>query len=47
MSTRLKKENVHVTVRGTKVRVSPHVYNDEADIARLFDVLSTAMGSGR
>ncbi|CDX50964.1 Selenocysteine lyase [Mesorhizobium plurifarium] len=32
----LKRANVHVTLRGTKMRVSPHVYNDEADIDRLF-----------
>ncbi|TPI70716.1 aminotransferase class V-fold PLP-dependent enzyme [Mesorhizobium sp. B3-1-3] len=32
----LKRVNVHVTLRGTKMRVSPHVYNDEADIERLF-----------
>lgn len=36
----LKSENIHVTVRGSKVRISPHIYNDEDDIRRLFDVLS-------
>ncbi|QKC95565.1 aminotransferase class V-fold PLP-dependent enzyme [Mesorhizobium sp. NZP2298] len=35
----LKRANVHVTLRGTKMRVSPHVYNDEADIDRLFQSL--------
>ncbi|WP_108658273.1 aminotransferase class V-fold PLP-dependent enzyme [Acuticoccus kandeliae] len=35
----LKRAGVHATVRGPKLRVSPHVYNDEADIARLFDTL--------
>ncbi len=37
---RLKAAGVHVTLRGTKMRVSPHVYNDEADIDRLFDNLA-------
>ncbi|MBZ9743567.1 MULTISPECIES: aminotransferase class V-fold PLP-dependent enzyme [unclassified Mesorhizobium] len=35
----LKQANVHVTLRGTKMRVSPHVYNDEEDIDRLFQNL--------
>jgi selenocysteine lyase/cysteine desulfurase len=37
----LKEQGIYVTTRGTKVRISPHVYNDEADIARLFEELST------
>jgi selenocysteine lyase/cysteine desulfurase len=36
----LKKNGVHITVRGSKLRISPHVYNDEADIALLFDTLA-------
>ncbi len=36
----LKAENIHVTVRGSKVRVSPHIYNEEDDIRRLFEVLA-------
>ncbi|TPJ41717.1 aminotransferase class V-fold PLP-dependent enzyme [Mesorhizobium sp. B2-7-1] len=36
----LKQANVHVTLRGAKMRVSPHVYNDEEDIDRLFQNLS-------
>jgi selenocysteine lyase/cysteine desulfurase len=35
----LKRAGVHVTLRGTKMRVSPHVYNDEGDIDRLFESL--------
>ncbi len=46
MSVRLKKENIHVTVRGSKVRVSPHVYNDEGDITRLVDVLAAGIAAG-
>jgi selenocysteine lyase/cysteine desulfurase len=40
IGAKLKAENIHVTLRGTKVRVSPHVYNDEDDIRRLFAVLA-------
>lgn len=36
---RLKAAGVHVTLRGTKMRVSPHVYNEDADIEQLFDNL--------
>ncbi|MDP3342354.1 aminotransferase class V-fold PLP-dependent enzyme [Frigidibacter sp.] len=37
---RLKAAGVHVTLRGSKMRVSPHVYNDADDIARLFENLA-------
>jgi selenocysteine lyase/cysteine desulfurase len=37
---RLKAAGVHVTLRGSKMRVSPHVYNEEADIGQLFDNLA-------
>ncbi len=37
---RLKAANIHVTLRGPKVRISPHIYNDRADIDRLFEVLA-------
>ncbi len=33
----LAAQQIHVSVRGTAVRVAPHVYNDEADLARLVD----------
>ncbi len=35
----LKHNNIHVSVRGSAVRVSPHVYNDEHDLDRLVDAL--------
>lgn len=35
--------NVHVSVRGDAMRVAPHVYNDEADIDRLFEALRSAL----
>jgi selenocysteine lyase/cysteine desulfurase len=39
----LADAGVHVSVRGRAVRVSPHVYNDAADIDRLVEVLSGAL----
>jgi selenocysteine lyase/cysteine desulfurase len=30
-------------VRGASLRVTPHLYNDEADIERLFAVLHAAL----
>ncbi len=35
--------NVFVSVRGDAMRVSPHVYNDSADVERLFEVLAAAL----
>ncbi len=46
---RLRRElaarNVSVSIRGSAVRVSPHVYNDDADVAALKDALAAAAGS--
>lgn len=39
LARRLKEHRTYVTIRGTKMRITPHVYNDEADILRLFDIL--------
>ena len=39
LATRLTTHNVYVSVRGPSVRVSPHLYNTESDVYRLFDVL--------
>jgi selenocysteine lyase/cysteine desulfurase len=36
----LLRHNIHVSVRGSALRISPHVYNDEPDLIRLADVLS-------
>ena len=36
---RLAAENVHVAARVGRIRVSPHVYNDEEDVDRLVAVL--------
>lgn len=35
----LARRRVHVSVRGDAVRVSPHVYNDAADLDRMADAL--------
>lgn len=39
LQQRLLEKRVMVSLRGSAVRVSPHVYNDEADIAALMDAL--------
>lgn len=36
----LARQQIHVSVRGHAVRVSPHVYNDEHDLERLTDALA-------
>jgi selenocysteine lyase/cysteine desulfurase len=35
----LAERHIHVSVRGPAIRVSPHVYNDAADLARLSSAL--------
>ncbi len=39
LAVRLAEENVFVSVRGRNLRVSPHLYNTERDVERLFDSL--------
>ena len=39
----LADQQVFVSVRGDSIRVSPHVYNDESDVDRLFAVLDGAL----
>jgi selenocysteine lyase/cysteine desulfurase len=38
----LAEARVYVSVRGDSIRVSPHVYNDANDVARLLEVLERA-----
>lgn len=38
----LQGNNIHVSVRGSAIRISPHVYNDKADIEALSQCLLTA-----
>src|SRR4030095_8220970 len=37
------QQNVHVSVRGSSVRITPHVYNTQEDLDRLLSVLRTAV----
>jgi len=39
--SRLAAENVYVSQRADAMRLSPHLYNNEADIERLFRILKT------
>jgi selenocysteine lyase/cysteine desulfurase len=41
LANNLKSNKVFVTVRGTKMRITPHVYNEEQDISRLFELVDT------
>ena len=36
---RLAAADVHVSLRGERMRITPHLYNDEADVERLFEAL--------
>ena len=41
VATRLWREHrVHVSLRGARLRISPHVYNDDEDVARLLAALA-------
>lgn len=39
----LEKRDVHVSVRGRSIRVSPHVYNDASDVDLLLEGLAAAV----
>jgi selenocysteine lyase/cysteine desulfurase len=43
LPARLAAGKVHVSVRGSAVRVTPHVWNTDADVERLFAVLREAV----
>ncbi len=43
LAARLAAEGVFVSVRGESVRISPHLYNTEEDVGRLFAALSKAL----
>jgi selenocysteine lyase/cysteine desulfurase len=42
---RLAAAGVHVSLRGESMRITPHLYNDEADVERLVDALASAARS--
>lgn len=42
----LAAQQIHVSVRGSAVRVSPHVYNDAVDLQRLVDALAVIVAPG-
>lgn len=44
LPAQLAAEQVFVSVRGRAMRVTPHLYNTDADIDRLFRVLRAALG---
>lgn len=39
----LQANGVYVSVRGDSLRITPHVYNDDADVERLMDALRQAL----
>ena len=41
----LARENVYVSVRGSSVRITPHLYNTDADVDRLFAALGHALAA--
>jgi selenocysteine lyase/cysteine desulfurase len=40
----LEEERVSASLRGTALRISPHLYNDEEDMAALLRALRRAVG---
>ena len=43
LKLKFQKSNIHVSFRGDSIRVSPHVYNDAADLHRLVKLLTAAV----
>jgi selenocysteine lyase/cysteine desulfurase len=43
----LRERRVHVSIRGSSVRVSPHVYNDERDVGALIEALRAIAAPAR
>ena len=42
LGARLAAEKIHISVRGSSVRVTPHLYTNDEDIERFFDALGRA-----
>ena len=45
LAAALKAERIHVSVRGTSIRVSPHLYNSDRDVDHFLHVLEAALRS--
>ncbi len=45
IATDLAEHNVFVSVRGSSMRITPHVYNTDDDIQRLFDALERILNA--
>jgi selenocysteine lyase/cysteine desulfurase len=43
VASALSEKQVYVSVRGSSIRVAPHLYNTEADIDRFFEVLKARL----
>ncbi len=42
LNDRLLKNKIYASIRGSFLRIAPHVYNSEMDIDRLFEIINTA-----
>ena len=40
---KLAENKIFVSIRGDSIRVAPHIYNEKADVDRLFDVLESEL----
>jgi selenocysteine lyase/cysteine desulfurase len=43
LGARLAQDNIHVSVRGASMRVTPHLYNNDRDIERFLDALKRGL----
>jgi selenocysteine lyase/cysteine desulfurase len=43
LAARLAQENIHVSIRGDSMRITPHLYNTDRDIERFLDTLKRAL----
>jgi selenocysteine lyase/cysteine desulfurase len=43
MGTQLSVAGVHVSLRGDRIRITPHLYNDDADVERLVAAITAAV----
>src|SRR6266545_2945364 len=43
VAARLEEQNIYVGIRGSSMRISPHLYVTESDLDRFFNLLTTAL----